>query len=187
MADPDSALRPPEVLTGPRVRLRRSTVHDAAALFAIAHDPRVMRYVDWPLQLALGEAWAFLDAAALRWCEGREFHWMIESSEAGSPPLGCIACRPRGHAVDFGILLRPDAWRHGYATEAARLLVGWLARQPSIHRIWALVDAENRRGAAVLQRAGLRREGLLRCATLRPNLAREPRDSEVWGLGRNDF
>jgi RimJ/RimL family protein N-acetyltransferase len=145
-----------------------------------------MRFVDWPQQLALGEAWAFLDAAALRWREGSEFHWMIESADGGRP-FGCIACRPRGHAVDFGFLLRADAWHRGHATEAARLLVDWLKSRPAIHRIWALVDAQNARGAAVLQRAGLKREGLLRRATLRPNLQNEPRDSEIWGLARDEF
>lgn len=179
-------LNPPERLPGDRVRLRRSTTRDAPAVFEAAHDPRVMRYMDWPAQLAQGEAWAFLDAAARRWDDGSEYHWMIEDS-ATDAALGCISCRPRGHAVDFGYLLAARAWGRGHATEAARLLVGWLKSRPEIQRIWATTDAMNLRSAAVLERAGLRREGLLRMATLRPNIGGAPRDTLLYALCRDDF
>lgn len=179
-------LNPPERLPGARVCLRRSTTHDAASLFEAAHDPRVMRFMDWPAQLAQGEAWAFLDASARRWEDGSEYHWMIDDG-AGGAALGCIACRPRGHAVDFGYFLAARAWGKGYATEAALLLVGWLKGRPAIQRIWATTDAMNLRSAAVLERAGLRREGLLRMATLRPNIGGAPRDTLLYALCRDDF
>jgi RimJ/RimL family protein N-acetyltransferase len=179
-------LNPPECLDGERVRLRRSTTHDAPALFEAAHDPGVMRFMDWPAQVAQGEAWAFLDASAKRWDDGSEYHWMIEDVETGAA-LGCIACRPRGHAVDFGYFLAARAWGKGYATEAALLLVGWLKSRHAIQRIWAMTDAMNRRSAAVLERAGLRREGLLRMATLRPNIGGAPRDTLLYALCRDDF
>lgn len=177
-------LAPPELLTGERVRLRRSTLRDAPALFALAHDEQVMRYLDWPRQLAQGEAFAFLDAAALRWRDGGEYHWMIEDRD-GSAVHGCIACRPRAFAVDFGLLLARSSWGRGLGTEAATLLLGWLRSRPPVHRIWALIDAEHERAARLLDRVGLRREGRLRRATLRPNLdPAVPRDSAVWAAVR---
>lgn len=180
-------LNPPGVMEGKRVRLRRSVTHDAPALFAMAHDTQVMRYMDWPLQLAQGEAWAFLDASAKRWADGSEYHWMIEDSAATSV-LGCIACRPQGHAVDFGFFLAAQAWGKGFATEAAQALVGWLKGRPQVQRIWATTDALNPRSAAVLERVGLRREGFLRMATQRPNVGSAvPRDTLIYGLCRDDF
>lgn len=176
----------PDRLPGRRVSLRRSTTGDAAALFDAAHDAQVMRYLDWPAQMALGEAWAFLDASAQRWRDGSEYHWMVETA-SDAQPVGCIACRPRGHAVDFGVLLARAAWGHGYATEAAQLLTTWLQGHRGIHRIWAGVDTHNARAIALLERVGLRREGLLRRATVRPNLDRLPRDSLIYGLCRDDF
>jgi RimJ/RimL family protein N-acetyltransferase len=176
----------PERLVGHGVLLRRSTTQDAAALFHAAHDPEVMRYLDWPAQMAQGEAWAFLDAAAQRWRDGHEYHWMIETV-ANAQVIGCMACRPRGHAVDFGFFLARAAWGKGHATEASRLLVDCLKDRPTIHRIWASTDVDNRRAAAVLGRVGLRREGLLRRATVRPNLDPLPRDSLIHALVRDDF
>lgn len=166
--------------------LRRSGPADAPALFAAAHDAQVMRYMDWPAQMAQGEAWAFLDAAGQRWRDGSEYHWMIER-EGDALALGCIACRPRGSTVELGFFLQRSAWGHGHATAAVSLLVGWLKTRSRVWRIAASLDADNARAAAVLERAGLRREGLLRAATVRPNLGLEPRDTLVYGLGRSDF
>jgi [ribosomal protein S5]-alanine N-acetyltransferase len=177
---------PPEHLQGVHVQLRRSTTQDAPVLFEAAHDPQVMRFMDWPAQVARGEAWAFLDASAKRWDDGSEYHWMIEDI-ATHAAVGCIACRPRGHAVDFGYFLAARAWGKGYATEAALLVVGWLKSRPEVQRIWATTDAMNLRSAAVLERAGLRREGLLRMATLRPNIGGAPRDTLLYALCRDDF
>ncbi|MFO1219280.1 MAG: GNAT family protein [Burkholderiaceae bacterium] len=181
-----SLLQPPERLEGEGVRLRRSAPQDAPAMFRAAHDPEVMRYMDWPLQMAQGEAWAFLDAAPQRWRDALEFHWMIEPA-AGAEPVGCLSCRPKGHAVDLGIFLARDAWGHGWATGALKLLLAWLMQRPAVWRITASVDVDNERAAAMCERAGLRREGLMRCATVRPNLGREPRDAWLYALARSDF
>lgn len=182
----EHTLDAPERLARTGLALRRSMPADAPALFAAAHDAEVMRYMDWPAQLAQGEAWAFLDAAAQRWRDGGEYHWMIET-DGDVMPIGCMACRPRAATVELSFFLQRRAWGHGHATMALSLLVAWLKGRSRVWRIAASVDAENARAAAVLERAGLRREGLLRAATVRPNLGPDPRDTLVYGLGRNEF
>jgi ribosomal-protein-alanine N-acetyltransferase len=179
-------LDPPERLARTGVALRRSGTADAPALFAAAHDAEVMRYMDWPAQLAQGEAWAFLDAAGQRWRDGGEYHWMIEA-DGDAMPIGCMACRPRAGTVELSFFLQRQAWGRGHATLALSLLIGWLKGRSRVWRIAASVDAENARAVAVLERAGLRREGLLHAATVRPNLGPDPRDTLVYGLGRNEF
>lgn len=177
---------PPERFAGGGVVLRRSGPADAPALFAAAHDVQVMRYMDWPAQMAQGEAWAFLDAVGPRWAEGTEFHWMIER-EGEASALGCIACRPKAGTAELSFFLQRSAWGRGHATAALALLMGWLKARSRVWRIAASLDVDNARAAAVLERAGLRREGLLRAATVRPNLGPQPRDTLVYGLGRGDF
>jgi RimJ/RimL family protein N-acetyltransferase len=62
--------------------------------------------------------------------------------------------------------------------------MGWLQRQPGVLRIWATTDVDNQRSAAVLMRLGMLREGLLRMATVRPQLGPVPRDTLVFGWCR---
>ena len=56
----------------------------------------------------------------------------------------------------------------------------WLRRQPTVLRIWATTDADNTRSAAVLGKVGLQLEGVMRKATLRPNIGGGPRDTLLY-------
>ena len=167
-------LKVPVLIEGVRLRLRRSTPDDAAATFRAAQDAEVMRYLDWPAHRAVADARVYLEGCAARWDAGTEFHWVIEGKPQ-SNAIGAIACRPKGHAVDFGYFMARAHWGQGLGTEAAQLLVGWLQRQATIWRVWATADADNTRSAAVLLKAGLLREGVMRKASIRPNfLTAEP-------------
>ncbi|MBI3369467.1 MAG: GNAT family N-acetyltransferase [Burkholderiales bacterium] len=154
-------------------------------MFLAAADPEVMRFMEWPAHKSVADAEVYMNGCADRWASGAEYHWVIES-RAGGPVLGCIGCRVRGHAADFGYFLARSAWGQGIATEASSLLVGWLRRQPSVLRIWATTDAENVRSAKVLERLGMQREGVLRMATYRPNIGGLPRDTAVYALCKSD-
>jgi [ribosomal protein S5]-alanine N-acetyltransferase len=58
--------------------------------------------------------------------------------------------------------MHPSYWGHGYATEAARELVGFGFRELRLHRIWADCDPANGASIRVLEKLGMRREGHLR-------------------------
>ena len=171
-------LQVPVLIEGVRLRLRRSTPADAATTFEMARDPEVMRYMEWPAPQRLADTQDFFDGCAARWHSGVEYHWMIELKTGAA--VGCIGCRIKGHAADFGYFLARTQWGQGYATEAAGLLVKWLQRQGSIVRIGATTDADNSASAAVLQKVGLQREGLMRKATVRPNIGPAPRDTALY-------
>lgn len=162
-------LQVPVLIEGVRLRLRRSTPADAQTVYAWARDPEVMRYMEWPMPRHLAETRAYLEDCAARWQAGQEHHWMVER-KSDTLAIGCIAVRPRGHAADFGYFLGREHWGQGHAGEAASLLAGWLRRQGSIVRIWATTDVDNAASAAVLLKAGLQLEGVMRKATVRPNI-----------------
>jgi len=64
--------------------------------------------------------------------------------------------------ASVGYLLRRDAWGVGYATEATRALVDYGFGTLGVHRIWATCDVDNVASARVLEKTGMRREGILR-------------------------
>lgn len=66
------------------------------------------------------------------------------------------------HEGDIGFELDPEHWGQGYASEAARAMVGFGFSQLGLHRIWARCLADNDRSARVLERLGMRLEGRLR-------------------------
>lgn len=63
---------------------------------------------------------------------------------------------------EIGYVLHPDHHGHGYATEAAALLLRLGFTELGLHRIVGRLDARNAASAAVLERLGMRQEAHLR-------------------------
>lgn len=178
-------LLPPALIEGVRVRLRRSTPDDAEPTFRTAAHTEVMKFMDWPAHKSLADARAYLEGCQARWHAGSEYHWVVVQ-KSGGQVIGSVSCRVQGLAADFGYLLGHDAWGQGLGTEAAGLLVGWLKRQSAIVRIWATTDVHNQRSAHVLEKLGLEREGVLRRATVRPQLGGQARDTAIYAWVREE-
>src|SRR5438876_3812830 len=89
---------------------------------------------------------------------------------------------PRQCEIGFAIATGHQG--HGYATEAARLLVGYLFGRRAKHRITASCDARNTASAAVLERLGMRREGHLRESSWAKG---EWTDDLLYGLLRREW
>ena len=167
---------PPEIIELSRVRLRRPVLSDAEAMFACGSDPEVARYADWPIATSIDRTTERIRLSGERWDSGEEYRWMIALPETNEA-IGAISCFVDGHAAEFGFLVQRRHWDKGYATEAARAVVEWAISRPAIWRVWATCDCENLASIRVLEKTGLTREGILRRATVRPNLCKEPRDT----------
>ncbi|MGE5134935.1 MAG: GNAT family N-acetyltransferase, partial [Gemmatimonadota bacterium] len=66
---------------------------------------------------------------------------------------------------EIGFTIAPEYQGRGYATEATRLLAGYLFAERGKHRVSARCDPRNTASAAVLARLGMRLEGHLREST----------------------
>ena len=62
---------------------------------------------------------------------------------------------------EIGFVFHPDPHGHGYATEAARLLLEFGFAVVGLHRIIGRLEARNAASARVLEKLGMRREALL--------------------------
>lgn len=170
----------PETIATARLLLRRPKLSDASAVYEYCRDPEVTRYMDWPASSQIGDTIAAAEAALRRWDSGDEYGWRI-TVKPNDTPLGAVGCRVRGHTADLGFWLARPFWGRGYATEAARSVLEWVASLDAIYRIWATCDIENAASARVLERIGMSREGVLRRWAIRPNLPRQPpRDAFVY-------
>ena len=173
----------PETLDTDRLVLRRPSAADAPAIYEYARDPDVTRYLTFPTHRSLADATAFLTTCAARWDSGQEYCWLITVRD-DVRAVGVIAARMSGHRADIGYALARHAWRHGYATEAGRAVVGWLATRTDIHRVWAVCDVDNAASAHVLEKLGMAREGILHRWIVHPNVSPIPRDCYVYALTR---
>jgi RimJ/RimL family protein N-acetyltransferase len=88
---------------------------------------------------------------------------LVIASASTDAYLGEVTIAVGEHAVaEIGCLLAPDARGRGHATEAFDLVVPWAFAALGLARIQALVAVTNPAGLALTERAGFRREGVLR-------------------------
>jgi RimJ/RimL family protein N-acetyltransferase len=96
---------------------------------------------------------------------------------ANGPTYGCLAW-------EIGISLLPPARGRGIGSRAQRLLVEHLFATTDVDRVQATTDVDNIAEQRALERAGFRREGVLRGAQLRGG---RRRDTVMYGLLRTDL
>lgn len=173
--------RLPEELRTRRLVLRRTRVADAEAIFrAYATDPEVTRYLGWLPHDDIAQTEAFLHAISGDWDAGAAFPLVVIETNADGRLLGMIHPKLRGATVNYGYVLRRDSWGQGYASEMLCHLVDHALASPGVHRAEAFCDLENRASARVMEKAGMRFEGVLRRYFVHPNVSPEPRDCAMY-------
>jgi RimJ/RimL family protein N-acetyltransferase len=147
------------------VALRPWRAGDAAVKASWGRDPTIVRWSGVPA--------GYTEAAArdyARWLEqlrleGRMLGLAIVDASSGAVLGSCDIRRPDPDDPalgEVGYLLGSEARGRGAATRAMRMLVGWGFRELGMRRVQALVHPDNPASAAVLERLGFEREGLLR-------------------------
>jgi RimJ/RimL family protein N-acetyltransferase len=95
-------------------------------------------------------------------------------TDAEDHPIGTVSWRPvqygpnlGSQAQDIGIALRPESRGQGHGARAQRMLAQYLFATTPVHRVQATTDLDNVAEQHALERAGFRREGVLREAQWR--------------------
>ena len=91
---------------------------------------------------------------------------------------------PQHRAGDIGYGLHHDWWGRGLATEGVRALLAFGFGTLELHRVIATADARNERSWKVMERVGMRREGILRGDKL---VRGEWRDSVLYAILAEEF
>ena len=177
---------PTPTLHSARLRLRPFDDADAENLFALHSSAYVLRYWDEPpwtdrlraeqfitacRQMAEGGTGARL--AVVRVHDGTFIGW-----------CGLHRWNPAYRSASLGYCYDDAAWGHGYATEAARLLLRWAFETLDLNRVQTEVDTRNMASARVLEKLGFVREGTLREDCV---VGGEVSDSWVYGLIRREW
>ena len=181
----DIALPTPSLHTD-RLRLRAFDDGDAQDLFALHSNARVLRYWDAPPWSDPARAERFIAACRQMAAEGSGARLAVERASDGAfiGWCGLIAWNPAYRSASLGYCYDEAAWGHGYASEAARALLGWAYDTLDLNRVQAETDTRNVASARVLEKLGFRREGTLREDCV---VDGEVSDSWVYGLLRRDW
>jgi RimJ/RimL family protein N-acetyltransferase len=175
-------MRPPENIYTARLRLRPPVNEDAEAIFHnYAQDGEVTRYLTWRPHKNILETAEYLNRCISGWADEAEYTWVVVRKD-DQRLIGMIAIRIEGHKANLGYVSVRSEWGKGYITEAAQAVAAWAMAQAGMYRVWAVCDVENRASARVLEKVGMKREGVLRRWIMHPNVSDEPRDCYCYAL-----
>lgn len=169
-----------------RLTLRPFTDADAGALFALHSSAKVLRYWDSPPWSERDRAGRFIAACRQMADEGTGARLAIDRDSHGAFIGWCSLTRwnPDFRSASLTYIFDDGAWGYGYATEAARALLGWAFDALDLNRVQAETDTRNIASARVLEKLGFVREGTLREDCI---VDGELSDSFVFGLLRRDW
>jgi [ribosomal protein S5]-alanine N-acetyltransferase len=154
-------VRDATALVGLRVLLRPFQPADVAAVLAYASDPEVTRHLEWDAYDDPATAEAFIHSTLVggaTWV-ARAIVLCATDVVIGGADLRVVSPRDRRGELGYG--LARAHWGHGYATEAAGLLLRHGFDDLGLVRIEALCSVDNDRSVRTLERLGMRREGRL--------------------------
>jgi RimJ/RimL family protein N-acetyltransferase len=155
-------LEPRYPLMTPRLLLRPYTMNDLEALYDLQSRPEVTRYLYFgsrDREQARVALHTKIAATALKE-EGDSLLPAVVHRETGAV-IGDVMLRwtSREHRQgEIGYILHPDHHGHGYATEAAEVMLRLGFEELGLHRVVGRLDGRNGASARVLERLGMRRE-----------------------------
>jgi RimJ/RimL family protein N-acetyltransferase len=158
-------VKPAHPLHTERLLLRPFAPADLDALLAIQSRDDVARYLYWDPRTA----------AEVREVLDRKIRSTAIVAEGDSLSLAAVL-RASGELIgdcsltwvsaehrqaEIGFIFHPDHHGHGYATEAAAVLLALAFGELRVHRVIGRLEARNAASARVLQRLGMRKEAEL--------------------------
>lgn len=148
-----------------RLTLREFGHRDWTVVHRYASDYEVVRFMEWGPNTEADTQAFVARAVAAQAEEPRTAYELAVVRRADGRLVGSSGLHVRGADARsgwIGYCFARAFWGRGYATEAAKALLGLGFDGLGLHRVWATCDVENHASARVLEKAGLIREGRLR-------------------------
>lgn len=143
-----------------RLTLRPSWLEDAETITAaIAHEEVAFRLarLPWPYTVDSAREWLMRVPAP------GDVSLSVLAHEGGPKPrlIGGIGIHPDGDGYELGYWLTPSAWGRGYATEAARAVLGMARYAMGLKQLKSGYFIDNPASGRVLTKLGFAPTGLV--------------------------
>lgn len=163
------------------LRFAPATLADLDEFVALYNDPEVVRYLGHGRVRSVEETRKGLENAVTWWRERGFGTWTVREKDTGKF-VGRCGIQPLVDTgeVELGYVLHRNFWGRGLATEAAAAAVRFAFATVGLGRLAAIAYPENAASRRVIEKAGLKFEGI------RPN-PYPYRDVAWYGLSRAEY
>ena len=152
------------VLETPRLVLRPVRRRDAEDIYSYASDPEVARYVLWEPHRSLTETRNYVRCMRSLYRRGMPSSWAAEQKDSGRVigTIGLMWYSDTNCSAEVGYSFSREVWNRGFATEALRAVMDSVFSSLPVNRLEAQYDIRNPASGRVMEKCGMRQEGILR-------------------------
>ena len=151
-----------------RLILRRFAMEDAEAMFRRwASDDEVTKHLTWPTHSSVEISKMVLTDWTSHYPEPDFYNWAIVLKENGPKPIGNISTahvKESTLCATMGYCMSRAHWGKGVMTEALTAVIDFFFDEVGFNRIDADHAVDNPASGRVMEKSGMRHEGILRQA-----------------------
>jgi len=170
----------PEIRTD-RLLLRQFRGRDVDDVFSYSPDPAYGRFIPVPRPYELHHAEEFVAQAILRPASDPMWAIVHDGHVCGAIELDVDKLNARG---EIHYAIARNLWRQGVTTEAARAVLRYAFEELHLRRIFARADVRNTGSWRVMEKLGMKREGVLRSNRV---VGDESVDDMLYAILRDEF
>ena len=148
-----------------RLILRRFTIDDAEEMFNNwASDDEVTKYLTWPTHQNVEVTRGYIDYCIQGYAESAFYQWVIEIKETHERigNISVVKVIDEIDSLELGWVIGRKYWGKGYTAEAAKAILEVLFDKVGANCIYAAHDVNNPNSGRVMQKIGMKYEGILR-------------------------
>ena len=150
-----------------RLILRRFKIEDAEDMYENwTSDPEVTRFLTWPAHSDVKITKKILSDWVSSYEDGGYFNWAMELKENGAVigNISVVKLSENTEAADMGYCMSRAYWGRGLMPEALKAVMDYLFDEVGLNRIAACHDVNNPKSGRVMDKAGMKQEGIFRAA-----------------------
>lgn len=148
-----------------RLILRKFVIDDAQDMYNNwASDVEVTKFLTWPPHSSVEETKILLENWISEYTNKKYFNWAIEYKDLGKVigSISVVKLNEITDSADIGYCMSRAFWGQGIMPEALGAVINYLFDEVHLNRIAASHDVENPKSGRVMDKAGMRLEGVLR-------------------------
>jgi [ribosomal protein S5]-alanine N-acetyltransferase len=152
------------VLETERLILRKIEAGDHKAVFEYSSDPEVAQFMTWDAHKTPENSKHLVKFIMKRYKDNKPANWavILKSDNKLIGTCGFVSSFPANKRAEISFAIRKDCWGRGYATEAVKKTIEFGFKEIKYNRIEAFCDVENKASSRVMEKCGMKPEGVLR-------------------------
>lgn len=154
-----------KILETERLVLRRFCLSDAEPMFENwASDSKVTEFLTWQPHKNVKETKTLLEDWIARYSNPSFYNWVIEWKETNEiiGNISVVKLEEKIESADIGYCMGTAWWGRAIMPEALRAVIAYLLKEVGLNRVAANHDSNNPKSGRVMEKAGMKLDGVLR-------------------------